>query len=190
MPALAKILPNYPDIRIETVVEFGLVDIVAGRYDAGIRLGEQVGKDMIAVRIGHDLRMAAVASPAYFETRARPRSPQELTNHNCINLRLPTYGGLYAWEFEKDGREIKVRVDGQFVSNNPRSSIGAALAGLGIAYVPEDMVRSEIAARRLVRILGDWCPPFPGFHLYYPSRKQPTQAFALLLEALRYRGKG
>jgi DNA-binding transcriptional LysR family regulator len=187
LPALAKLLPHYPDINVETIIDFGFTDIVRERYDAGIRLGEQVDKDMIAVRMGPDLRMAAVAAPAYFAKRRRPKSPQELTDHACINLLLPTYGGLYAWEFEKNGRELKVRVDGQLVFNNPRPSLTAALAGLGIAYLPEDMVRPHINGGQLVRVLGDWCPPFPGYHLYYPSRRQPTAAFSLLVEALRYR---
>jgi DNA-binding transcriptional LysR family regulator len=186
-PALAKFLPQYPDIHIEVVIDFGLTDIVTERYDAGIRLGEQIAKDMIAVRIGPDLRMAAVAAPSYFAKRARPKKPQDLTAHACINLRLPTYGGLYAWEFEKNGRELRVRVEGQLTFNSPASVLSAALSGLGIAYLPEDMVRAPLADKRLVRVLSDWCPPFPGFHLYYPSRRQPTPAFALLVEALRYR---
>jgi DNA-binding transcriptional LysR family regulator len=187
LPALAKFLPDNPDIHVETVVDFGLTDIVAERFDAGIRLGEQVAKDMIAVRIGPELRMAAVASPSYFAKRARPKTPQDLTAHACINLRLPTYGGLYAWEFEKNGRQLNVRVEGQLVFNSPGPVLAAALGGFGIAYLPEDMVRAGMAEKKLVRILGDWCPPFPGYHLYYPSRRQPTPAFALLIDALRYR---
>jgi DNA-binding transcriptional LysR family regulator len=186
-PALATLLPQYPDIRVEVVIDYGLTDIVAERYDAGIRLGEQVAKDMIAVRLGPDLRMAAVAAPSYFTNRARPKAPQELTAHACINLRLPTYGGLYAWEFEKNGRPLNVKVEGQLVLNSPTALVSAALAGLGIAYLPDDMVRAPLADKKLVRLLGDWCPPFPGYHLYYPSRKQPTPAFALLIEALRNR---
>ena len=187
-PALAKLLPEYPDIKVEIVVDYGLTDIVAERYDAGVRLGEQVAKDMIAVRIGPDMRMAVVGAPAYFAARGRPKTPQDLTGHNCINLRLPTYGGLYAWEFEKGGRELKVRVEGQLVFNTNELRLEAALAGLGLAYLPEDHVREGLARGGLVRALADWCPPFPGYHLYYPSRRQPTPAFALLLEALRYRG--
>jgi DNA-binding transcriptional LysR family regulator len=187
IPALARLLPRYPDIHVEVVIDLGLTDIVAERYDAGIRLGEQVAKDMVAVRVGPDLRMAAVAAPSYFAKRPRPKRPQDLTEHSCINLHLPTYGGLYAWEFEKDGREMRVRVEGQLVFNNGVSVMAAALAGLGITCLPEDMVRASIAGKRLVRVLGDWCPPFPGFHLYYPSRRQPSAAFALLVEALRYR---
>jgi DNA-binding transcriptional LysR family regulator len=187
IPALAHLLPRYPDIHVEVVIDLGLTDIVAERYDAGIRLGEQVAKDMVAVRVGPDLRMAAVAAPSYFAKRPRPKKPQDLTEHACINLHLPTYGGLYAWEFEKDGRELKVRAEGQLVFNNGASCMAAAQSGLGIAYLPEDMVRASLAGKQLVRVLGDWCPPFPGFHLYYPSRRQPSAAFALLVDALRYR---
>ena len=186
-PALAKLLPDYPDIKVEIIVDYGLTDIVAERYDAGVRLGEQVAKDMIAVRIGPDFRMAVVGAPSYFASRPRPKTPQDLTAHNCINLRLPTYGGLYAWEFEKRGRELKVRVDGQLVFNNIALRLNAALAGLGLAYLPEDQVQAHLAEGRLIRVLADWCPPFSGYHLYYPSRRQPTPAFALLVDALRYR---
>jgi DNA-binding transcriptional LysR family regulator len=187
-PALVKLLPDYPDIRVEPVIDYGLTDIVAERYDAGIRSGELVAKDMIAVRIGPDMRMAVVGASSYFATRKRPRTPQDLTAHNCINLRLPTYGGLYAWEFEKGGRELKVRVEGQLVFNATTPILNAALAGLGLAYLPEDQVETHLATGRLIRVLADWCPPFPGYHLYYPSRRQPTPAFALLVDALRYRG--
>jgi DNA-binding transcriptional LysR family regulator len=186
-PAIAKLLPNYPDVSVEVTIDYGLTDIVAERYDAGVRLGEQVGKDMIAVRIGPDMRMAVVAAPSYFKTRRRPKTPEDLTSHACINLRLPTYGGLYAWEFEKNGRELKVRVEGQLVFNNIVLRLNAALAGLGLAYLPEDMVKTHLAKRRLVRVLADWCPPFSGYHLYYPSRRQHTPAFTLLVDALRYR---
>lgn len=187
-PALAKLLPGYPDIKVEIIVDYGLTDIVAERYDAGVRLGEQVAKDMIAVRIGPDMRMAVVGAPAYFARRKRPQAPQDLTAHDCINIRLPTYGGLYAWEFEKTGRELKVRVEGQFVFNNSSLRLNAALAGFGLAYLPEDQVRAHLTDGRLVRVLADWCPPFPGYHLYYPSRRQQSPAFALLVDALRYRG--
>ncbi|WP_375313960.1 LysR family transcriptional regulator [Bradyrhizobium sp. A5] len=186
-PALAKLLPRYPDIKVELVVDYGLTDIVAERYDAGVRLGEQVAKDMIAVRIGPEMRMAVVGAPAYFVTRGKPKQPQDLTEHNCINLRLPTYGGIYAWEFEKRGRAMKVRVDGQLVFNTGLLRMNAVRAGLGLAYMPEDLVKREIADGRLVRVLADWCAPFAGYHLYYPSRRQPTPAFAVLVEALRYR---
>jgi DNA-binding transcriptional LysR family regulator len=185
---LAKLLPDYPDIRVEIVIDYGLTDIVAERYDAGIRSGEQVAKDMIAVRIGPDLRMAVVGAPSYFAKRPRPRTPQDLTAHSCINLRLPTYGGLYAWEFEKDGRELRARVEGQLVFNSSALMLEAALGGFGLAYLPEDQVGAQLAEGRLVRVLTDWCPRYSGYHLYYPSRRQPTPAFALLVEALRYRG--
>lgn len=187
-PTLARLLPDYPDVTVEIVVDYGLTDIVAERYDAGVRLGEQVAKDMIAVRIGPDLRMAVVGAPAYLAQHAPPRTPHDLTAHRCINMRLPTYGGLFAWEFEQDGRELKVRVEGQLVFNNAALRLHAALAGLGLAYLPEDQVRAQLADGRLVRVLEDWCPPFAGYHLYYPSRRQHTPAFALLVEALRWRG--
>lgn len=187
-PALAELLPDYPDIKVEIIVDYGLTDIVAERYDAGVRLGEQVAKDMIAVRIGPDFRFVVVGAPSYFANRPRPKHPQDLTAHNCINLRLPTYGGLYAWEFEKRGRELKVRVEGQLVFNNIALRLNAVLAGLALAYLPEDQVRTQLADRRLIRVLDDWCPPFSGYHLYYPSRRQPTPAFALLVDGLRYRG--
>lgn len=187
-PAIARLLPDYPDIRVEIIVNYGLTDIVAERYDAGVRLGEQVARDMIAVRIGPDMRMAVVGAPAYFAKRPKPRAPQDLTGHNCINLRLPTYGGLYAWEFEKAGREIKVRVEGQLVFNTAGLRMGAVLSGLGLAYMPQDQVAAHLADGLLVQVLEDWCPPFPGYHLYYPSRRQATPAFSLLVEALRYRG--
>lgn len=186
-PALMKFLPDYPDINIEIIVDYGLTDIVAERYDAGVRLGEQVAKDMIALRIGPDMRMAVVGAPSYFATWPVPRTPQDLTAHRCINLRLPTYGGIYAWEFEKDGRELHVRVDGRFVFNTISLRLDAALAGLGLAYLPERHVRPHIDSGRLVHVLADWCPPFSGYHLYYPSRRQHSPAFALLVEALRYR---
>jgi DNA-binding transcriptional LysR family regulator len=187
-PALAKLVPLYPDIKVELIIEHGLTDIVAERYDAGVRLGEQVARDMIAVRIGADVRMAVVAAPSYFSRRPKPRKPQDLTAHDCINLRLPTYGGVYAWEFEKRGRELKVRVEGQLVFNTIALRLNAALAGLGLAYLPEDQVEAHLVYGRLIRVLADWCPPFSGYHLYYPSRRQPTPAFTLLVDALRYRG--
>ena len=187
-PAIAKLLPRYPQINVEIIIDYGLTDIVAERYDAGVRLGEQVAKDMIAVRIGPELRMACVGSAAYFAKYPRPKKPQDLTAHNCINLRLPTYGGLYAWEFEKAGRELKVRVEGQLVFNTVTLMLNAALDGAGLAYLPEDQARKYLGNKRLIRVLEDWCPPFPGYHLYYPSRRQTTPAFALLVDALRYRG--
>ncbi|MGZ8322753.1 MAG: LysR family transcriptional regulator [Rhodoplanes sp.] len=188
LPALARLLPHYPDIKVELIIDYGLTDIVSERYDAGVRLGEQVAKDMIAVRIGPDLRMAVVGAPSYFATRSAPSTPPDLTEHLCINLRLPTSGGLYAWEFEKDVRQLKVRVEGQLVFNSNPMMLKAALAGLGLAYVLEEQVQAHIDDGQLVRVLADWCPPFSGYHLYYPSRRQPTSAFALLVDALRYRG--
>jgi len=187
-PALMKFLPNYPDIKVEITVDYGLTDIVAQRYDAGVRLGEQVAQGMIAVRIGPDMRMAVVGAPSYFAKRSPPKKPQDLTDHDCINLRLPTYGGLYAWEFEKGNRELKVRVGGQLIFNGISQRLNAVLAGFGLAYMPEDVAQPYIAQGRLVRVLEDWCPPFPGYHLYYPSRRQSSPAFALLVDALRYRG--
>ena len=187
-PALARLLPDYPDIKVEIVIDYGLTDIVAERYDAGVRSGEMVAKDMIAVRIGPDMRSAVVGTPSYFAQRPRPKTPQDLTIHTCINLRLPTHGGLYAWEFEKGGRELRVRVEGQLVFNGTAPMLDAALAGFGLAYVPEDTVQAHLADGLLIRVLADWCPPYPGYHLYYPSRRQPTPAFALLVNALRYRG--
>lgn len=184
---LARLLPQYPDIKVEIVVDYGLVDIVAEGFDAGVRLGEQVAKDMIALRIGPDMRMAVVGSPAYFRERPAPQAPQDLTEHNCINMRLPTYGGLFAWEFEKNGRELKVRVDGQLTFNTIRQRLDSALQGLGLAYMPEDVAAPCIASGELVRVLEDWCPPFAGYHLYYPSRRHASPAFSLLVEALRFR---
>lgn len=186
-PAIARLLPDYPDIKAEIIIDYGLTDIVAERYDAGVRLGEQVAKDMIAVRIGPDMCMAVVGSPSYFARRQQPQTPQDLTAHDCINIRLPTYGGLYAWEFEKDGRELKVRVEGKLVFNNIALRLNAALSGIGLAYLPEGQVRQHIAQGRLVHVLADWCPPFPGYHLYYPSRRQRSPALSLLVDALRYR---
>lgn len=187
-PVLKALLPNYPDIKVEIVIDYGLTDIVAERYDAGVRPGGNVAKDMIAVPIGPDMRMAVVGAPAYFAKRPPPRTPQDLTAHDCINLRLPTHGGLYAWEFEKGSRELKVRAEGQFVFGTSSLLLSAALDGFGLAYLPEDQVQAHLETGRLVRVLGDWCPPFSGYHLYYPSRRQPLPAFALLVEALRYRG--
>jgi len=186
-PALKRFLPDYPDIAVEIIVDYGLTDIVAEGYDAGVRMGEQVAKDMIAVRIGPDLRMAVVASPDYFERHPIPLTPQDLTTHNCINMRLPTHGGLFAWDLEKDGREIKVRSEGQLVFNNLGLRVNSALDGLGVAYVPEDQVLPHIAEGRLIRVLEDWCEPFPGYHLYYPSRRHSSPALSLLVDVLRHR---
>jgi DNA-binding transcriptional LysR family regulator len=186
-PALAKLLPVYPDIEVELSVHSGFIDIVEERFDAGVRLGETIAQDMVAVRIGPDMRMAAVASPAYFSACKPPRTPQDLSQHNCINLRFPTRGGLYAWEFEKGGRALNVRVEGQLVVNEIALALQAALDGLGIAYLPEDYVAADTNAGRLTRVLESWCPSFPGYHLYYPSRRHQSPAFTLLVEALRYR---
>jgi len=185
-PKLANFLPEYPDIKVEISIDHGLTDIVTQRYDAGVRFGEQVAKDMIAVRIGPDLRMAVVGAPSYFAKRSPLRKPQDLTDHNCINLRLPSRGGLYAWEFEKAGRELRVRVDGQLVFNGTRQMLNAALAGFGLAYVPEDAAQPHLKGGRLKRVLEEWCPPFPGYYLYYPSRRHSSPAFSLLVDALRY----
>ena len=187
LPKLAKLLRLYPDIKVEITIDYGLTDIVAQRYDAGVRSGEQVAKDMIAVRIGPDMRMAVVGAPAYFKTRPEPKKPQDLVDHNCITLRLP-HGGLYAWEFEKGGRELRVRVEGQLTYNTTTQMLNAALAGLGLAYVPEGLAQPHLAKGGLKRVLEDWCLPYSGYHLYYPSRRQPSAAFALLVEALRHRG--
>ena len=187
-PVLGKLLPQHPDLHIEIIVDYGLTDIVAEGYDAGVRLGEQVAKDMIAVRIGPDVRMAVVGSPDYFARYPRPKNPRDLVRHNCIAIRLPTYGGLFPWEFEKKGEELKVRVEGQLVFNNIAMRLDAALKGLGLAYLPEDTVKPHIKEGRLIRVLSDWCPSFPGYHLYYPSRRQSSPAFTLLRDALRYAG--
>jgi DNA-binding transcriptional LysR family regulator len=187
-PKLTKFLRRYPDIKLEIIIDYGLTDIVAQRFDAGVRAGEQVAKDMIAVRIGPDIRMAVVGAPSYFKSRSEPKKPQELIGHSCINLRLPTHGGMYAWEFEKGTRELRVRVEGQLALNGTFQMLNAALAGFGLAYVPEDLAQPHFAKGRLKRVLEDWCPPYSGFHLYYPSRRQPSAAFALLVDALRHRG--
>jgi DNA-binding transcriptional LysR family regulator len=186
MPKLRKVLAEYPDIKIEMIVDYGLTNIVSEQYDAGVRSGEQIAKDMIAVRIGPDMRMAVVGAPSYFRQRPQPMKPQELIGHNCINLRLPTHG-LYAWEFERNKRELRVRVDGQLTFNTTSQLLQAALAGDGLAYVPEGMVEAHMAKGRLKRVLAEWCEPYSGYHLYYPSRRQSSAAFALVVEALRYR---
>ena len=187
-PKLVKFLRQYPDIKVEVFIDNGLTDIVAQRFDAGVRAGEQVAKDMIAVRISPDMRMAVVGAPSYLKKHLAPEKPQDLIGHSCINLRLLTHGGLYAWEFEKAGRELKVRVDGQLTFNGTFQMLNAALAGFGLAYVPEDLAQPHVAKGRLKRVLADWCSPYSGYHLYYPSRRQPSAAFTLLVEALRHRG--
>ena len=187
MPRLARLLREHPDIKVEITIDYGLIDIVAQRFDAGVRSGEQVAKDMIAVRIGPDMRMAVVGAPSYFRNRPEPKRPQDLIGQNCINLRLPTHGGLYAWEFEKNGKELRVRVEGQLILNTTSQILGAALAGFGLAYIPEGLVAPHLAKGRLKRVLDDWCLPYSGYHLFYPSRRQSSAAFALLVDALRYR---
>lgn len=180
-------MPDYPDIRVELSIDSSFADIVTDQFDAGVRLGEALAKDMIATRIGPDLRMAVIGSPDYFARYPAPMIPQDLARHNCINLRMMTSGSLYAWELEKDGREIRVRVDGQIICNDTRSIVRAATAGLGLAFLMESSVGEPLADSRLVRVLEDWSPSFPGYHLYYTSRRQPSAAFALLVDALRYR---
>jgi len=186
-PRLGPFLKQYPDIRVEVTTESALTDIVAERFDAGVRLGESVAKDMIAVRIGPDWSMAVVGSPGYFATHPPPRTPHDLTAHECINLRLMSYGGHYAWEFEKDGQRLNVRVDGQLAFNASPPILAAALEGHGLACIPEDTAAPHIAAGRLKRVLKPWMPSFVGYHLYYPSRRQASPAFTLLVDALRYR---
>jgi DNA-binding transcriptional LysR family regulator len=186
-PVVKRLLRDYPDLNIELSIDQSLTDIVEGRFDAGVRLGENLAKDMIAVPIGPDIRMAAFAAPAYLDRHGAPQSPHELTDHKCINLRLPTLGGLYAWEFEKDGHELRVRVDGQLILNDVPLILQAAKEGFGLGCVPEDHVLPLIRDGNLVRVLEDWCPPFAGYHLYYPSRRQPSSAFTLFVDALRYR---
>jgi len=185
-PALRKLLPKYPDVKVEVAVENGLIDIVAERFDAGVRLGGTVAKDMIAMPIGPEMRMVTVAAPVYLTGKALPRKPQDLTEHSCINLRLSTLGGLYAWEFEKRGKELRVHVEGQFIVNGIAPMLTATLDGCGIGYLPLDLVQPYLDKGKLVLLLADWTPPFAGYHLYYPSRRQPTAAFTVLLETLRY----
>lgn len=187
MPKLGPLARAYPDIKVEMIVDYGLTDIVAERYDAGVRSGEQVAKDMIAVRIGPDLRMAVVGAPAYFKGRPEIKRPQDLVAHNCINLKLPTHGNVYAWEFERGKRELRVRVEGQFTFNSTAELLNAALAGYGLAYIPEGMAQPHIDKGRLVRVLADWCPPYSGYHIFYPSRRQSSAAFNLVVDALRHR---
>lgn len=184
-PALARFLPDYPDIKVELIVDNGLIDIVAERFDAGVRLGDIVAQDMISVPISGDQRMLVVGSPTYLATHGTPATPQELLGHRCINLRLPTHGGLYVWEFERDGHELNIRVDDALVFNNLHLMTQAALAGFGLAYLPEERVRDEIDAGRLNIVLEHWSPAYPGYRLYYPSRRQHSPAFALLLKAFR-----
>lgn len=186
-PALNRLLPTHPDIKVEIAVDHGFTDIVAQGFDAGVRLGEQVAKDMIAMPIGPEMRMAVVGSPDYFKAHPVPVTPQDLTAHICINLRMPTQGGLFPWEFDRDGHELRVRVEGQVIVNHAGMRMACALDGLGLSYLPEDQILDLVAQGRLIRVLEDWCDPFPGYHLYYPSRRHASPAFAVLLETLRYR---
>lgn len=186
LPRLLPLMHQYPDVNIEFDINYGLRDIVADRFDAGVRLGESIDKDMVALPIGPKLRMAAVASPAYFSQHPMPKVPADLTQHNCINIRFPTTGGLYVWEFERKGRQVNVRVEGQAVFNSSPHMVLAALDGLGITFLPEEEFSPYLENGQLVRVLQDWCPPFPGYHLYYPSRKQHSPAFTLVIEALRW----
>ena len=185
-PRLSKLLPQYPELKIEILISYGMIDIVAERCDAGVRHGDRVAKDMIAVRIGPDMRLVVVGTPAYFAAHSKPLIPQDLTAHNCANLRLPTHGGLYAWEFERNGEQLQVQVQGQMIFNTTPQMLTAALDGYGLAYVPEDLVQEHIATGRLEQVLDDWCQPFPGYHLYYPSRRHVSPAFTLVMNALRY----
>jgi DNA-binding transcriptional LysR family regulator len=187
LPRLMPLLSTYPDIELEINTDYRMIDIVEQRFDAGVRLGEHLAKDMIAVRIGPDIRMAVVAAPSYFAGRARPEKPQDLTGHDCINVRLPTHGGLLPWDFNKDGRVLNVRVEGQLILNGFPQILQAALAGVGLAFMLEDTVQAHLQNGSLVRVLDDWCSVFPGYHLYYPSRRQPSSAFALVVDALRYK---
>lgn len=186
-PKLKSVLPDYPDITLELYIEHGFTDIAAERFDAGVRLGESVAKDMIAVRISPDGRLVPVATPTYFETHPVPEPPQDLVRHRCINLRLATQGGLYAWEFEKDGQPVRVRVEGPIIFNSIKPMVDAALSHFGIAFVPQNSVNEHVRSGRLIQVLQDWCPPIPGFHLYYPSRRHNSPAFQIVLNALRHR---
>jgi DNA-binding transcriptional LysR family regulator len=186
LPRLTPLLREYPDITLEFDVSYGFRDIVADRFDAGVRIGSTIDKDMIAVPIGPPLRMAVVASPAYFAIHGKPRTPKELTAHRCINQRMPTSGGLYVWDFARRGKAVNVRVDGPLIFNTSPPQVDAAVAGLGVVLLPEDEVAGPLADGRLVRVLQDWCPPFDGYHLYYPSRRQPSPAFSLVVKALRH----
>ena len=188
-PALVGLLPDYPDISVEITNDYSLIDIVAERYDAGVRLGEQVAKDMIAVRIGPDFRQVVVGAPSYFTRRGKPETPHDLTAHACINLRLPTSGGLWIWPFAKNGRELNVRAEGPLVFNTITTMLDMTLAGLGLAFLPDDIVQAHLTQGRLVQVLADWCPVVSGYHLYYPSRRHPTPAFSLVVDALRYRAR-
>ena len=187
-PKLKPVLSAYPDISVELLMDNKLRNIVDEGYDAGVRLGESIQQDMIAVRIGPDWRLIAVASPHYFAEHGRPEHPRDLVHHNCINMRQETMGGRYAWEFEKDGNELRVRVDGQLTFNNSYAMIDAAVSGYGIAYVPHNIVEQQLASGQLELVLDDWSPFFDGYFLYYPSRRQNLPAFQVIVDALRHRG--
>ncbi|AAG05608.1 MULTISPECIES: LysR family transcriptional regulator [Pseudomonas] len=186
LPRLTPLLLEYPDIKVEFDINYGFRDIVADRFDAGVRLGDTIDKDMIAVPIGPPVRMAVVAAPAYFAAHPKPRSPRDLVDHNCINMRMQSGGGLYAWDFQRKDRHVNVRVDGQLIFNTSPNIVDAALAGLGIAWLPEEEFAPHIEEGRLLRVLENWCPLFPGYYLYYPNRRQPSPAFSLVVDALRY----
>ena len=186
-PRLAKVLPDHPQLKIEMVIDYGLVDIVAERFDIGVRGGDQVAKDMIAVRIAPDRRFAIVGAPSYLARSPAASKPQDLLKHNCIKLRLPTRGGLYAWELKKGRREMQVRVDGQVTVDSTYQKLRAALDGFGLAYLPEDLAQAHVDAGRLQWVLEDWFPTFPGLHIFYPSRREYSRALSVVVEALRYR---
>lgn len=186
LPRLTPLLLEYPDIKVEFDINYGFRDIVADRFDAGVRLGDTIDKDMIAVPIGPPVRMAVVAAPAYFAAHPKPRNPRDLVDHNCINMRMQSGGGLYAWDFQRKDRHVNIRVDGQLIFNTSPNIVDAALAGLGIAWLPEEEFAPHIEEGRLLRVLENWCPPFPGYYLYYPNRRQPSPAFSLVVDALRY----
>ena len=186
-PKLKKFLPLYPDIKVELIRENGLIDIVAERYDAGVRMGEQVAKDMIHARISPDMRFAVVGAKSYFDTHPIPQHPKDLLQHQCINERLPTLGGFWPWEFEDNGRELKIRVEGQLAFNNSYHGVDAAVSGFGLAYVPEEIATPYIRKGRLIRVLEQFCPKWEGYYLYYPNRRQSSPAFVSLVNALRYR---
>lgn len=185
-PKLRQFLPNYPDIKVELILDNGLTDIVTERFDAGVRMGEHLAKDMISARIGPDFCLAVVGAPSYFDNRPEPVHPKDLVNHTCINFRLPSSGGFYAWEFEEEGREIKIRVDGQLAFNNIFDALDATLDGFGLAYIPEEIILPYVQQKRLIRVLQKWSPYWDGFYLYYPSRRQSSPAFAALVQALRH----
>jgi len=185
-PKLSKVLPDYPDITVEVSVDYNRTDIVSERYDAGVRLGDEVAKDMIAVRISADQRIAVVGSPEYFASRPKPKKPDDLAEHNCINLRLPTHGGLLVWDFQKGKKIVKFRATGQWIYNSTVPILRAALAGQGLAFLPEEMALEHLATGKLVRVLDDWCQPYTGYHIYYPSRRQSSGALAVVVEALRH----